>query len=207
MCRWHRAASARSDAVVEQRGAHAGLVAGVGGRPVRDEGGRAGVEDKVRQALAPRERVAAGAVGVGAEGVEALAHQVGVVRDGVAATLRIEGARDNVDVGGGCGVGAGDGGVGVGQPGGGGGARGEAYALAEVLLVADGLELASEELGPIGAYAVDVLMRVEQGPAPAPAEDGRLALDGEGRAQNDGEVAGVGAGGVEDAPEGAHGSD
>ncbi len=50
-------------------GAPAGLVAGVGTRPVLltvgDEGGRAGVGEGVGQALAPRDGVAAGAVGVG----------------------------------------------------------------------------------------------------------------------------------------------
>jgi hypothetical protein len=51
-----------------------------------------------------------------------------------------------------------------------------------------GWPVAPEELGPIGTHTVDVLMRVEQGAAPARAEDGRLALEGEGRAQNDGEV-------------------
>jgi hypothetical protein len=82
-------------------------------------------------------------------------------------------------------------------------ACGDAHALAEVLLraVVDGLELAPEEPGPIGSHAVDVLMRVKQDAAAARAEDGGLAL--EGRAQNDGEVGGVGASGAEDAGAGA----
>jgi hypothetical protein len=55
------------------------------------------VENKVLQTLAPLERVAAGAVGVGADGVEALAYQVGFLRDRAAA-LWVEGA---LDIGGG----------------------------------------------------------------------------------------------------------
>ncbi len=68
------------------------------------------LEWRTRQALAPRERVAAGAVSVYAGGVEALAHEFGVVGDEVGVS-RVKGA---LDVEGGRGAGAGVGGVCVG---------------------------------------------------------------------------------------------
>jgi hypothetical protein len=53
----------------------------------------------------------------------------------------------------------------------------------------------------------DVLVRVEQGAAAARAKDGDLALEGEGRAQDDSEVGGVGAGVAEDVANGTRGGD
>ncbi len=78
--------------LLSKHGAHVGLVCGVGARPVRevgdkDEGRRVvGVEYSCGQALAPRDGGAEPevAVGVFADFVEAIAHEVGVGLDGVA---------------------------------------------------------------------------------------------------------------------------
>jgi hypothetical protein len=140
-----------------KRGAHVGLVGGVGARPVREVGdkdeeggGRVVVvgveEDSCGQALAPRDGGAEVAVGVVADLVEAIApHEVGVGLDGVA-------------------VGEVDRAVDVGSEEGGGGvddgattttaaaaaADGEAQALLQCVARAavDALERALEERGP-----------------------------------------------------------
>jgi hypothetical protein len=152
-----------------ERGAHAGLVGGVGARPVREvgdeeeEGWRAAAvvvvvavlgveeEDGCGQALAPRDGgVTEGAVGVVADLVEAIAHEVGVGLDG-------------------AGVGEVDGTVDVGsevEGGGGSGttttaADGEAQALLQRVArtAVDALERAPEERWPgVVAHPLDGLL-------------------------------------------------
>jgi hypothetical protein len=111
----------------QHRCAHAGLVAGVGARPVLevgDEGGLAGVEEGgLRQALTPQDGEAEGRVGVDADGV---AHEGAVLVVGVV----VGEANGALDMGGdGC-LGAGDSVVG------GAAAHDEAHALLKPLQTA-----------------------------------------------------------------------
>jgi hypothetical protein len=181
-----------------KRGAHVGLVGGVGALPVREvgveksrSGGRVvvvvGVDvdvdhtnNRSGQALAPRDGgVAEGAVGVVADLVEAIAHEVGVGLDGVAVG-EVDSAVD---------VGSEEGGGGV-EDGGGNAATaadGEAQALLQRVARAavDALERALEERGPgVVAHLLDGLLvgvRVEEegGGAPGRAENVCLLLEGE----------------------------